>query len=85
MKDTWYLRSLRDHDTHRGDYDLDKHLVTARCGEVFKPTPLALGGRGLPHPPLDPAQVCPQCADSGCRRLAKGYPNGWTPVVPLDA
>ncbi len=37
-KQAWYLRSLGDHDTHRGELREDG-LVLARCGAIFTPRP----------------------------------------------
>lgn len=41
----WYLRSIRDRDTHRGEITADGQ-VTATCGAVFTPYLLPQGGRG---------------------------------------
>jgi hypothetical protein len=58
----WYLRSMADHDTHRGTYSIVTRTVRAACGVEFQPlkktngTPIVLA----PAPP-DPAQICPGC------------------------
>jgi hypothetical protein len=52
---SWYLRSLGDHDTHRGELRKDGTVV-ALCGVTFRPRLPA-----LPGPPPDPAQICPRC------------------------
>ncbi|MGH3694001.1 MAG: hypothetical protein ACRDRX_08450 [Pseudonocardiaceae bacterium] len=68
---SWYLRSLGDHDTHRGELDQDG-LVVARCGVVFTPRPtlrvagpppgeLVAAGPALKGNPSDPEQVCREC------------------------
>lgn len=68
---TWYLRSLGEHDTHRGERNQDG-VVLADCGVSFTPRPtLRLAGPPpgtlldadpalTGHPP-DPDQVCPAC------------------------
>lgn len=72
---SWYLRSLRDHDTHRGELREDG-TVMARCGASFTPRltlqvtgpppgeltegPLALKGN-----PPDPDQICQNCRGGG--------------------
>lgn len=57
----WYLRSLADQDTHRGDLQPDG-TVTAACGAVFHPRKLFLmGSLALPGGPADPDQICPPC------------------------
>jgi hypothetical protein len=58
---SWYLRSMADADTHRGDYSIVTRSVHALCGIEFIPKELPLGGPALPGSPLDPDQVCPQC------------------------
>jgi hypothetical protein len=57
---TWYLRSMDDHDTHRGELAADG-TVTAACGVRFQPRPLPLGRVSLPGHPYDRDQVCPAC------------------------
>jgi hypothetical protein len=67
----WYLRSLRDGDTHRGRIDRTE-TVEALCGAVFVPRPtlrvegpgpgrLVNGPLALTGNPPDPA--CPTCRD----------------------
>ena len=60
---SWYLQSLGDADTHRGDLNTDG-TVSAVCGVRFIPIELPYGGVCLPSHPLDPEQVCPGCAPS---------------------
>ncbi|MEO7195953.1 MAG: hypothetical protein ABIZ05_14255 [Pseudonocardiaceae bacterium] len=55
---TWYLRSISDRDTHRGELQ-PSGKVHAECGAVFTP-PAYLRG-GLPGEPPDPKQVCSAC------------------------
>lgn len=68
---SWYLRSLGDRDTHRGQMRGDG-TVLARCGVSFTPRPtlrvvgpppgeLVSAGPALRGHPPDPEQVCPQC------------------------
>lgn len=62
----WYVRSLADGDTHRGELRSDNRTVHAVCGVEFKPiTALRERGPELPRYPPDPDQVCPQCRGSG--------------------
>jgi hypothetical protein len=72
---SWYLRSLGDHDTHRGELNQDG-LVLASCGAVFTPRPtlrvvgpppgeLVAAGPALKGSPPDPDQVCRECAGIG--------------------
>lgn len=72
---TWYLRSLRDQDTHRGELRGDG-TVLAVCGATFRPRPtltvvgpppgtLANGPLALKGSPSDPDQTCPQCKCGG--------------------
>lgn len=57
----WYLRSLADQDTHRGELQPDG-TVTAVCGVAFRPRELFLmGSLALPGGPADPDQICPAC------------------------
>ncbi len=59
----WYLRSIGDHDTHRGVLRPAEGTVTALCGVTFVPRVLPFGrGLGFPGNPPDPEQVCPACA-----------------------
>ncbi len=55
----WWLRSMADHDTHRGLKSGGS--VDAACGIRFAPRPVAFGGEALPGEPPDPDQICPQC------------------------
>lgn len=61
-RSAWFLRSLADRDTHRGDYSIVTRSVHAVCGIEFEPlkrtngAPIVL----VPFPP-DPQQVCPEC------------------------
>jgi hypothetical protein len=55
----WYLQSLSDDDTHRGT--LSRGSVNAVCGIRFRPRTVAFGRKALPGPPVDRAQICPQC------------------------
>lgn len=70
---TWYLRSLRDHDTHQGRLRTDG-TVLARCGISFTPRrtsvvagpppgQLVMGPHALKGNPPDPDQVCQQCRE----------------------
>ncbi|MEO7195257.1 MAG: hypothetical protein ABIZ05_10600 [Pseudonocardiaceae bacterium] len=56
---TWYLRSLGDRDTHRGELRPTSGKVHAECGAVFTPPQYLRGG--LPGAPPDPQQVCTAC------------------------
>ncbi len=58
---SWYLQSVGDADTHRGDLNADG-TVRAVCGIRFRPIELPYDGVCLPGHPLDPQQVCPRCA-----------------------
>ena len=40
----WYLRSLADHDTHRGTWSGASRSVHSMCGLVFQPVALPYGG-----------------------------------------
>ncbi|MGH3886577.1 MAG: hypothetical protein ACRDSZ_08390 [Pseudonocardiaceae bacterium] len=62
----WYLRSLADHDTHRGE--LRKGVVVAQCGARFEPLRWVSPGPGLPGKPPDPDQVCSECQRAGGAR-----------------
>jgi hypothetical protein len=57
---SWYLRSMADQDTHRGELGADG-LVVADCGARFPPFPLPFGRVALPGHPYDPDQTCPRC------------------------
>ncbi|MGH3511376.1 MAG: hypothetical protein ACRDRB_03770 [Pseudonocardiaceae bacterium] len=68
---SWFLRSLGDHDTHRGRLRGDG-TVAARCGLRFTPRPtlritgpppgnLVAGPLALKGTPPDPEQICRQC------------------------
>jgi hypothetical protein len=60
---TWYLRSLGDHDTHRGALRPAEGTVTALCGVTFVLRVLPFGhDLGFSGSPPDPEQVCPACA-----------------------
>lgn len=74
-RSAWYLRSLGDQDTHRGELGEDGTVV-AHCGASFTPRPtlkvvgpppgtLVTGDLALQGSPPDPEQVCPQCRDGG--------------------
>jgi hypothetical protein len=69
----WYLRSLRDGDTHRGRIDRTG-VVKALCDAEFVPRPtlrvegpgpgrLVNGPLALSGSPPDPKQACPACRD----------------------
>ncbi|MGH3930550.1 MAG: hypothetical protein ACRDTF_11310 [Pseudonocardiaceae bacterium] len=58
---TWYVASLRDHDTHLAA-DLTDGAVTASCGRSFHPLVR------LPGQPPDPLQICLTCAESQPQR-----------------
>lgn len=72
----WYVRSMGDNDTHRGQYSTTTRSVHALCGIEFVPLPI--GWRGdrltLPGQPPDPKQVCPDCYRTEVRNLS-GPPN----------
>lgn len=55
---SWYLRSLGDRDTHRGQWSGITRSVHAVCGIEFQPSPIRTA---LPGAPPDPNQACPQC------------------------
>ena len=74
---SWYLRSLGDHDTHRGELRGDGTVV-AQCGASFTPKPtlqvvglppgtLVTGPLALLGNPPDPDQVCQKCRHKGAR------------------
>jgi len=55
----WYLRSLGDRDTHRGELGPDG-TVSAACGISFRPLCLVCGtGPALRGSPPDPDQARP--------------------------
>lgn len=56
----WYLQSMGDADTHRGELQPDG-TVSAVCGIRFRPIDLPLGGVSLRGYPPDPDQICPEC------------------------
>lgn len=56
----WYLRSMGDRDTHRGDLNGDS-TITAECGLKFRPIGLPGNRVSLSGFPPDPEQVCPKC------------------------
>ena len=60
----WFLRSMADHDTHRGNYSTATRSVHASCGLEFIPRRLGVRGDRLALPgwPPDPEQICPDCA-----------------------
>jgi hypothetical protein len=58
---SWYLQSMGDADTHRGELQPDG-TVSAVCGIQFRPIDLPLGGVSLRGHPPDPDQICPDCA-----------------------
>jgi hypothetical protein len=73
----WYLRSLGDRDTHRGQLG-DDGVVRAACGAAFKPRPtlritgkppgeLVPAGPALRGNPGDPDQICPACKQATTR------------------
>ena len=66
---SWYLRSMADSDTHRGELCGDG-LVIAQCGAVFTPKPLAFGRVALRGQPPDPDQICPNCSDPGAQNCS---------------
>ncbi|MGH3764046.1 MAG: hypothetical protein ACRDTX_02645 [Pseudonocardiaceae bacterium] len=55
---SWYLRSLRDGDTHRGELQPDG-VVEAQCGLRFELP--KHNYPGLPGEPPYPEQVCRKC------------------------
>lgn len=76
-KPAWYLRSLSDHDTHRGQLN-ENGTVLAHCGVNFAPRPtwqvtgpppgqLTAAGPALRGNPPDPDQVCQDCASGADR------------------
>lgn len=66
---TWYLRSMRDHDTHHGQLGAED-TVTASCGVRFTPWPLPYDRVSLPGYPHDRDQICPAC-DTHHRKAAR--------------
>jgi len=63
---SWFLRSISDQDTHRGELHSDG-TVAARCGIRFPPR-LLPGGLALPGHPQDRDQICPECQRAGGAR-----------------
>ncbi len=57
---SWYLRSMGDHDTHRGRLRGDGTVV-ALCGARFPSSRIVPGGPALRGDPPDPDQICPEC------------------------
>lgn len=55
---SWYLRSTKDHDTHRGT--LSRGMVNTACRIRFRPRPVAFGRKALPGEPLDPRAGLPR-------------------------
>jgi len=70
----WYLRSLADHDTHRGWLGGDGSVL-ALCGARFTPKPtvrqvgqrLVDGFPDLGSRPI-PEQICPACKGKAASR-----------------
>ncbi|MGH3844370.1 MAG: hypothetical protein ACRDS0_23425 [Pseudonocardiaceae bacterium] len=58
---SWFLRSMGDHDTHRGALETANGTVAAACGVRFRPLGLPGNRLSLPAYPPDPEQVCPKC------------------------
>lgn len=58
---SWYLRSMGDRDTHRGQWSGTTRSVHSLCGLEFAPVALPYGGFFLPGTPPDPDQICSQC------------------------
>ncbi|MBV8540809.1 MAG: hypothetical protein JO063_11150 [Pseudonocardiales bacterium] len=59
----WYLRSIGDHDSHRGALRPAEGTVLAACGVTFVSRALPFSrGLGFSGTPPDPQQVCPACA-----------------------
>lgn len=58
----WYVRSLADGDTHRGELSLGTNSVHAVCGIEFVPLQVVINrGPELPGYPPDPQQICADC------------------------
>lgn len=57
----WYLRSIGDRDTHRGELLYPDSTVTVACGIRFRPHPLVHGATALQGEPPYPDQICPVC------------------------
>ena len=55
----WYVKSLSDHDTHRGY--LRRGRVQAVCGIEFTPVQAGLRSLELAGKPPDPDQICLKC------------------------
>jgi hypothetical protein len=62
---SWYLRSMADHDTHRGNYSVVTRSVHALCGIEFVAKELPLGGPALPGSPLDPTRCVRSAGAAG--------------------
>lgn len=67
----WYLRSLADQDTHRGELCPDGR-VTAVCGVEFVPP--VYSRLALAAGPPDPEQICPTCASGDGSRGSQTPP-----------
>jgi hypothetical protein len=66
---SWYLRSMGDHQTHRGQYSITTRNVHSACGVEFVPMKLSTGAPiVLVSPRPDPAQVCRDCRGDGGER-----------------
>jgi hypothetical protein len=66
---SWYLRSLGDHDTHRGTYSITTRSVHAACGTEFEPLKQSNGAPiVLSRDPRDRDQICQECKHGGARR-----------------
>lgn len=76
---SWYLRSVRDRDTHRAEQLRANGTVVAECGVEFMPRPLPFGRIALPGNPLDPDQICPACAKT------RSQSSGGRRATPLPA
>lgn len=93
---TWYLRSLSDQDTHRGELHGDG-TVTAVCGATFRPkTTLRISGQpgeqqlvdagpALPGNPPDPRRKCVRTAGvavPGDRANTELPAGRWSSLAP---
>lgn len=79
---SWYLRSIRDRDTHRAEQLRTNGTVVADCGVEFVPRLLPFGRIALRGNPLDPDQICPACAK---RREDQVRPPDGRRATPLPA
>jgi len=61
----WYLCSIGDHDTHRGELLHPDGTVTVACGIRFRPHPLLHSAIAPRSGPPDPDQICLACRRSG--------------------